>query len=76
MELHGSAEYNLKLALESSKRLRGHPIHRDTLVFWSEILREARARRAAGHEPSGPELDRLIAELETVVVDAKVESNL
>jgi hypothetical protein len=45
-------------------------------VFWSEILREARARRAAGHEPSGPELDRLIAELETVLVDAKVESNL
>ena len=70
MELHGSVAYNLQLALESSGRLRGHPIHRDTLAFWAALVSEARARSAAGDDPHDPEVDRLVAELEMVLAQA------
>jgi len=76
MELHGSLASNLQLALGSSRRLRGHPVHRDTLAFWSELISEARARRAAGRVPDDPELDRMISDLETAISFAKVETNL
>ena len=66
MEIHGSMEANLQAAVESSRRLKGHPIHRDTLSFWSDLIREARARRAAGeHQNSG--IEQAIAELEVVL---------
>ena len=61
MELHGSLTYNLQLALDSSSRLRGHRIHRDTLTFWTDLIAEARAQRAAAGSPDDPEVDRLIA---------------
>lgn len=76
MELHGSLASNLQLALASARRLRGHPVHRDTLAFWSELISEARARRAAGHEPNDPEVDRLITEIETAIAEAKVDPSL
>jgi hypothetical protein len=67
MELHGSLASNLQMAIESSKRLQGHPVHRDTLMFWLELVAEARARRAAGEDPDDPYVERLIAELETAI---------
>jgi hypothetical protein len=74
MELHGSLAYNLQLALDSSTRLRGHPVHKDTLAFWSELVSEARARRAAGH-PDDREVERLIAELETALATARADAS-
>ena len=73
MELHGSLAYNLQMAIESSKRLQGHPVHRDTLLFWNELIGEARARRAAGQDPDDPYVERLIAELETAI--AEIQAN-
>jgi len=75
MELHGTLASNLQMALDSSKRLRGHPVHRDTLAFWSDLIGEARARRAAGEDPDDPDVERLIAELETAIAEAKAENN-
>jgi hypothetical protein len=66
MEIHGSIAQNLEAAVESSRRLKGHPIHRDTLTFWSDLIGEARARRAAG-EQLEPEAEHAIAELEVVL---------
>lgn len=73
MDLHGSLASNLQMAIESSKRLQGHPVHRDTLLFWVELIGEARARRAAGDDPHDPDIERLIAELETAI--AKIQAN-
>ena len=70
MEVHGSIEQNLKAAVESSRRLRGHPIHKDTLQFWSGLVAEARSRRAAGEVRDDPAVDEAIAELEIVLADS------
>ncbi len=67
MEVHGSIAQNLRAAVESSRRLRGHPIHRDTLQFWSGLIAEARSRRAAGEDLDDPTVDEAIAELEVVL---------
>ena len=75
MELHGTLAYNLQLALDSSRRLRGHPVHRDTLAFWSELIGEARASRVAGDPADDTDVDRLIAELETAIAETKADSN-
>ena len=75
MELHGSLIFNLQNALESSRRLRGHPVHRDTVVFWSELVREARARRVTEGYESNPPEERLIIELETAIAEIKADTN-
>jgi hypothetical protein len=76
MKLHGSLVSNLQMAIESSNRLRGHPVHRDTLAFWSDLIGEARARRAVGLDAEDKEVERLIAKLETAIADAKAESGV
>ena len=75
MELHGTLAHNLQMALDSAKRLQGHPVHRDTLAFWSDLIGEARARRAAGEVRDVPEVERLIAELEAAIAGAKADTN-
>ena len=75
MELHGSLALNLQMALDSSNRLRGHPVHQDTLTFWSDLIGEARARRAAGVDPDDTDVERLIADLETGIAEAKANTN-
>ena len=75
MELHGTLAYNLQLALDSSRRLRGHPVHRDTLAFWSDLIAAARASRAAGDAADDTDVERLIAELETAIAENKDDSN-
>jgi hypothetical protein len=67
MELRGSIAQNLRAAIESSRRLKGHPIHRDTLKFWSELIAETRTRRASGELLDDPEVDEALAELELVL---------
>jgi hypothetical protein len=66
MEIHGTIAQNLEAAVASSRRLKGHPIHKDTLAFWSDLIGEARARRAAG-EQLEPEAEQAMAELEVVL---------
>jgi len=70
MEVHGSIAQNLRAAAESSRRLKGHPIHRDTIKFWSDLVAEARSRRAAGEVLDDPNVDEAIAELEVVIAHA------
>ena len=67
MEMHGSLTRNLQLAVESSRRLSGHPIHKDTLSFWSDLIRAARSKRAAGEDLDDPALEAAIRELELVL---------
>ena len=63
--------YNLELALESARRLQGHPVHRDTLTFWSDLISEARQRHARNEGAEDFDIHRLIAELETVVIERR-----
>lgn len=67
MELHGSIGDNLRAAVQSSKRLEGHPIYTDTLGHWSDLISAARALRAAGELRDDGEVEQLIAELEAVL---------
>jgi hypothetical protein len=52
------------MAVESSRRLKGHPVYRDTLQFWSDLIKEARAKRVIEQIGDSGRVDELIAELE------------
>jgi hypothetical protein len=64
MKLDGSILENLKAAVRSSARLRGHPVHPDTLQFWSDLVAAARGRKRKQPECDWAQIDKLIAELE------------
>jgi hypothetical protein len=64
MEMHGTVEANLISAIASAKRLRGHPVHPDTLAHWSDFLHHARRELAADQSPDRQALMLLVAELE------------
>jgi hypothetical protein len=66
MELHGSIVNNLASALQSARRLRGHPVHADTLGHWKDLLDHARRELAAG---STEPVKSLILELENALAD-------
>lgn len=66
MELHGTILNNLASAVQSARRLRGHPVHSDTLGHWTKLLHHAR-RELAG-DSSGPILP-LIIELEKQIAE-------
>lgn len=61
MLIEGSIRANLIAAVASARRLRGHPVHRDTINHWRQLLDYA--RKAAAHP--GERLGDLMAELET-----------
>jgi hypothetical protein len=67
MEVYGSIAQNLRAAVESSRRLKGHPVHRDTSKFWSDLVAETRTMRASGELLDDPEVDEALAELELVL---------
>lgn len=69
MELHGSIEANLVAAVRSARRLRGHPIHADTLQHWTDLLHQARRQLAAGQARPTGTLKQLVADLETELAD-------
>jgi hypothetical protein len=64
MELHGSTEGNLIAAVRSASRLRGHPVHADTIKHWANLLHHARRELSTGAALSSEPLKRLVAELE------------
>ena len=66
MDLDGSLANNLASALRSARRLRGHPVHRDTLSHWTDLLDHARAElRGGSTEP----ILALVLDLERVVAE-------
>lgn len=58
MELAGSILENVENAVTSARRLRGHPVYKDTLTYWTELLHEARRERK---DLEGPQLQTLEA---------------
>jgi hypothetical protein len=68
MELHGTIERNLVSALRSAKRLRGHPVHRDTVEHWKSVLDRAEGELSSGTSSEPEILANLVAELRTEIV--------
>jgi len=66
MKLHGSIVNNLTSALQSARRLRGHPVHADTLGYWADLLHHARREMA---DSSTAPIQSLILELEKELAD-------
>ena len=64
MQLHGSTEGNLIAAVRSASRLRGHPVHADTIKHWADLLQHARKEISTSIGLPAPALPRLVAELE------------
>lgn len=67
MDLEGALADNLRGAIASATRLRGHPVHGDTLAFWSDLLKHARLVRRRARVRDLAELEQLIMELESSV---------
>lgn len=67
MELHGSIEDNLRSAVRSAERLRGHPVHGDTMEFWRGLLAHARAQKRSSGGEGAASVEQLIAELQLLV---------
>lgn len=42
MKFDGPILDNLKNAIASARRLRGHPVYKDTVAYWNELIQEAR----------------------------------
>jgi hypothetical protein len=59
MELHGSLSENLSAALKSMRRLKGHPVHADTIDYWYSLVTHVRGMVRKGH--SSPEVKNLLA---------------
>ena len=72
MQLHGTIEDNLIAATRSALRLRAHPVHADTLLYWSDLLHEARRELASCSAPRAEVVKRLIGELETELAERRL----
>jgi hypothetical protein len=71
MELHGDIVENLRYAVQSAVRLRGHRVHSDTLVFWGDLLTFARQEARLSDANRRLMLDGLIEKLETEIAERK-----
>jgi hypothetical protein len=71
MELHGTILENLQNALASARRLRGHPVYKDTLLFWAELLTAARQERARATPAEAVRIEALVAHLESELAERK-----
>jgi len=69
MKLHGDIIENLRYAVQSAVRLRGHRIHSDTLTFWAEMLTYARQESQRSDADRRLMLDGLIEKLESEIAD-------
>jgi DNA-binding IclR family transcriptional regulator len=69
MELHGTIASNLEAALSSAARLRGHPVYKETITYWSELLHQARRARERGVAADDARLAVLISRLEAELAD-------
>ena len=64
MKLHGSLAHNLEAALKSARRLRGHPVHKDTEAYWVELLAHCRAEKRSCTAAELATLEPLLASLQ------------
>jgi hypothetical protein len=66
MELYGSIVNNLTSAVQSARRLKGHPVHADTLGHWRDLVDHARRELTKG---STEPIQTLVVELENELAD-------
>jgi hypothetical protein len=64
MNLSGSILENVENAVKSARRLRGHPVYRDTQTYWTDLLQEARRARKDLEGPHLLALEAAIIKLE------------
>ncbi|GHH25406.1 hypothetical protein GCM10008023_38770 [Sphingomonas glacialis] len=69
MNLAGSILENVKNAASSARRLRGHPVYKDTLTYWTELLQEARHARKDLEGPGLRALEAAIISLEAELAE-------
>lgn len=62
VELHGSLSRNVGAAIRSARRLRGRPVHEDTIRYWNALLDHVRWQETVS---SSPEVNQLVADLES-----------
>jgi hypothetical protein len=71
MNLHGDIVENLRYAVQSAARLRGHRVHADTLIFWGDLLTFARQEARHSDADRRLTLDGLIEKLESEIAERK-----
>ena len=69
MNLAGSILENVKNAVTSARRLRDHPVYKDTLIYWTELLQEARRARKDLEGPGLQALEAAIISLEAALAE-------
>jgi hypothetical protein len=69
MKLHGTLQQNLSAAVHSAQRLRGRPVHGDTLKYWDELRRHARRQLDSGTLLDRQGLERILIVLDTEMAD-------
>ena len=69
MKLHGTLQQNLSAAVRSAQRLRGQPVHEDTLQYWDELRRHARLQMSSGSSPERNDLEQILVVLESEIAD-------
>ncbi len=69
MKIEGSIRSNLISAINSARRWRGRPVHRDTITHWQGVLEHGR-RVAAG--PVSEPVAELVTQLESELASARV----
>lgn len=68
MRIEGSVRANLLAAVASARRLRGRPVHGDTIAYWRQLLDYA---RKVSTQPQAEVFSELMAELETELTLSK-----
>jgi hypothetical protein len=66
VEFEGTLATNLAAAVQSARRLKGHPVHPDTIAYWTNLLQHARREVTRGN--SEPVL-AMILDLEHELAD-------
>ena len=67
MIIHGSIADNLTAAIRSARRLRGRPVHQDTIRFWRDLLAKARAEKPESGEAEATSVEQLAGQLEAEI---------
>ncbi len=70
MDLHGSLANKLHAAIASARRHQGHPVHSETIAFWSDLLQHARLLKFEGNEEAMT-IDPLLAELDAAIAQRR-----
>ena len=72
MKIHGTIRANLEGAISSAKRLRCHPVYPDTLLYWQQLVSEARRTGLSKNGSHPGEFETLIIKLENELADRRL----